>query len=93
MLTTSIAVLANDITMYGSGRDAEFLWEQVAEPRRVKVATWSDDAVFRQFANLPRHVGQDVYGVARDHEDSVRTVFDELWKCRKGITTGRYYNS
>lgn len=71
-------MLADDVSVHGSGRDAEFLRQQVTEARRVKITPGPDDAVLWQLTNLPSHVRKDIYGVAGDHDDSVRAVFDQL---------------
>lgn len=75
-LTAGVTVLADDVSVHGSGRDAELLGQQVAESCRVEVAARADDAVLGQITDLPRHVCEDVYGVAGYQEDSVRAVFD-----------------
>lgn len=68
-------MLSNNITVRGGGGHAEGLREQVAEPGRVEVGAWSDDAVLRQSADLPRDVCQDVHRVARDYKYRVWTIF------------------
>lgn len=55
--TAGVPVLADDVPVAGGGGDAELLWEQVPEPRRVQVGAGANHAVLGQPAELPRNVG------------------------------------
>lgn len=73
--TTAISMLANNISVAGSGCYAKFLGEKVAEPCGVQVGPGANDAVLREPADLPRHVGQNINGIAGDYEYRIRAEF------------------
>lgn len=53
-------MLANDPAMAAGRVEVELLAHEVAEAGRVQVGAGADDAVAREAAQLPGHVGQDI---------------------------------
>jgi len=60
MLTTTVAVLSNDVTMATLWRNAETFTDQKTETTRVEHRSTSNDTVMRKSTELPRDVGQDI---------------------------------
>lgn len=71
-------MFSNDVSMARGRSDTKFLREQVSESGRIQICSWSDDTVFRQPADLPRYVRQDIHWVARYDQNRVRAVLDKL---------------
>jgi len=71
-LTARVSVLPDDPAMAGRRGDVEALRQQEAKAGRVQVGSRADDAVRREARQLPRHVGEDVDGVADDEQQGVR---------------------
>lgn len=58
--TAGVAVLANDPAVAAGRVEVELFAHEVAETGRVQVGAGADDAVAREAAQLPGHVGQNV---------------------------------
>lgn len=54
-------MLADDPAVAAGWVEVELLAHEVAETGRVQVGAGADDAVAREAAQLPGHVGQDVH--------------------------------
>lgn len=71
-------MFANNPPVTTGRSDPQFLRHQEPEPGRIQVCPGAQHAMLRQPAEFPRHVRQDVDGVADDQQQRVRGVFYEL---------------